>query len=75
MKPAEIRDMTDEELLARRTEVKRAVFNLKVQLATGQLENSAALKKTKKDLARIETIIRERRLEGAGRPESRGGDK
>jgi large subunit ribosomal protein L29 len=73
MKPAEIRDMTDEELLARKTEMKRAVFNMRVQMATGQLENTAALKNTKKDLARIETIIRERNLEGTGRSESRGG--
>jgi large subunit ribosomal protein L29 len=62
MKPTEIRLMTDDELLAREAELERAVFNLKIQKATGQLENTARLAETRRDLARIKTIIREKGL-------------
>jgi large subunit ribosomal protein L29 len=65
MKPTEIRLMTDDELLVRETELERAVFNLKIQKATGQLENTARLAQTRRDLARIKTIIHEKGLKAA----------
>lgn len=68
MKPTEIRELTDDELLARESELKRAAFNLRVQFSTGQLENTAALRTTKRDLARVKTVIRERKLNRAGQP-------
>jgi large subunit ribosomal protein L29 len=55
MKPAEIREMTDEELALSIEETKREGFNLRLQLQTGQLENSARIRQVRKDLARLET--------------------
>lgn len=64
MKPSEIHDMTDDELAATLSELERTVFNLRIQKATGQLDNTAALKTTKRDLARVKTTMREKGLEG-----------
>lgn len=66
MNGAEIREMTDEELLAKEDDLRRAVFNLKIQYATGQLEQTAQIRVNRKDLARVKTIIKER---GLKRPE------
>jgi large subunit ribosomal protein L29 len=60
MKAAEIRDMTDDELFNKEKDLARATFNLKIQHATGQLENTSQLRATKRDLARVKTIIKER---------------
>ncbi len=62
MKASEIRDMTDDELVGKERELSRSIFNLKIQYATGQLENTARLEVAKRDLARVKTIIRERNL-------------
>lgn len=64
MKATEIRELTDDELLARETELVHSVFNLKIQFATGQLNNTAGLKKARRDLARVKTILKERNLKG-----------
>ncbi|MFP4135436.1 MAG: 50S ribosomal protein L29 [Candidatus Acetothermia bacterium] len=64
MRPAEIRDMTDEELQEKAGELKEKLFNLRFQKSTGELDNTAELKKTKKDIARVKTIQRERESEG-----------
>jgi len=66
MKTSEVHEMTDDELLGKEKELQRAVFNLRVQYSTGQLTNTAALKITRRDLARIKTIIKERRLTRTG---------
>ncbi|HUT54032.1 MAG TPA: 50S ribosomal protein L29 [bacterium] len=63
MKPTEIREMTDDELLDKRDELTRGRFNLRIQMATGQLDSTARLRGTRRDLARVKTIIRERGLE------------
>ena len=52
----------DAELVDRLAEEKDRLFKLRFQLATGQLENSARIKQTKKDIARISTEIRAREL-------------
>lgn len=64
MRPGELRDMTDEELEEKVGELKEKLFNLRFQKATGELDNTAEFKKTKKDIARVKTIQRERELEG-----------
>lgn len=53
------RDMTRDELLLRLKELREASFNLRFQKATGQLENTAQLGKTRKDIARVMTLLRE----------------
>ncbi len=62
MKKNEIREKTKEELEMKLAEVKKNLFSLKFKKSTGQLENSMAIKKLKKDIARINTLIREKEL-------------
>ena len=56
----EIREKTNEELQAQISTLKDELFNLRLQQATGQLENTARLKTVKKDIARIKTVLTER---------------
>jgi large subunit ribosomal protein L29 len=62
MKMDELRDLTLEELMDALVEAKEERFNLRFQVATNQLDNTARLKKVKKDIARIRTVLREREL-------------
>ena len=55
MKPAEIRDLTPEELNRALEETRRELFNMRLQAQTGQLENSARIRLLRKDIARLET--------------------
>lgn len=59
MKTGELRDMTQEELAARAKQLREELFNLKFQHAIGQLENNSRLNATKKDIARVLTVMRE----------------
>ena len=63
MKAKEIRDLQDEELAKHIKTVRRDLFGLRFQHATGELENNASLKTTKRDLARALTIARERGID------------
>ena len=62
MKAKEIRQMTDKELNTQLLDLKNELFNLRFQLATGQLDNPMRIKVVRKDIARVKTIIREREL-------------
>lgn len=64
MKAAELRKMSVEELIAKHAELKENLFRLKFKMATGDLEDVSQISKTKKDIARILTIINEKRTEG-----------
>ena len=57
MKAKELRDLSAEELKEKVQELGRELFNLRFQKATGQLGNTAMLGKTKKDLARVKTVL------------------
>jgi large subunit ribosomal protein L29 len=61
MKNKELRDLTIEDLNSKETNLKKEIFNIKFQLHTGRLENTAKLPALRKDIARIKTIIREKR--------------
>ena len=63
MKTAELRELPSEELQTRLDEVKEELFNLRFQHATGQLEDTAALGRAKKDLARAMTVARQRGID------------
>ena len=65
-KAAELRDLTDEQLLERAESAKEELFNLRFQLATGQLDNPTMIKKMRHDVARIATVMRQRDIEAAG---------
>ncbi len=60
--PAELRDLTEEELVLRLREAKEELFNLRFQMATGQLDNNRRLRTVRHDIARIYTVMREREL-------------
>ncbi len=62
MKASELRELSTEELMEKEKALKQELFNLRFQKATGQLGNTAAIPKTKRDLARVKTILREREL-------------
>ena len=58
----ELNGLTTEQLLDREKELKEQLFNLRFQLATGQLENTASLKNVRKDIARVKTVLRQQEL-------------
>lgn len=63
MKPAELREFNYRELMERLAESKEELFNLRFQLATNQLDNTARLKSVKRTVARILTILRDREIQ------------
>jgi len=60
MKAKELRDLTPEESLKRKKELKEEAFNLRFQHSTGQLDNTSRMKLVKKDIARIELVLHEK---------------
>jgi len=62
MKVIELKEQTKEELEAKLVEIKKSLFNLKFQKATGQLENPLRIRNLRKDIARIKTLLKEREL-------------
>lgn len=62
MKPAEARELSDDELDQKEQELREELFNLTIQHATGQLENTARIVHVKKDIARVRTIQKERTM-------------
>ena len=62
MKAAEIQNLSAEDLQAKLKEARAELFNLRFQMATGQLENTARVKQVKKDIARIQTEMRDLEL-------------
>ena len=62
MKASEIRKLSAEELAAKLGDLKKDLFNLRLQLATNQLENNNKITEVKRDIARVNTVIREKQL-------------
>ena len=62
MKAKEIRELTTAEIEENVRSMKEELFNLRFQLATGQLENTARIKEVKRTIARLKTVAREREL-------------
>jgi large subunit ribosomal protein L29 len=62
MKAAEIRELTDDALRERLRELQEELFNLRFQLATGQIENVGRIRTVRRDIARLKTIQRQRAL-------------
>ena len=63
---SELRELTAEDLVARAREAKAELFNLRFQMATGQLDNNRRLRTVRHDIARIYTVMREREHRGGG---------
>jgi large subunit ribosomal protein L29 len=62
MEAKELRELGDDELTQKRTELREEIAHLKLKRATGRLESPMQLRKTKRDLARLETVLREKQL-------------
>jgi large subunit ribosomal protein L29 len=62
---AELREADESELETRLAEAKQELFNLRFQIVTGQLDNSARIKTVRRDVARILTVLREKEIEAA----------
>ena len=60
MKPDELRELSVEELRKRTDELNQELFNLRFQLHTGHLENTARIPRVRKDIARVKTILRQK---------------
>ncbi len=68
----EMRELNADELLIKLRESKEELFNLRFQMATGQMDNNRRLRTVKHDIARIYTVMRERELGLSVGPEGRG---
>ena len=64
-KATELREADESELETRLAEAKQELFNLRFQIVTGQLDNSARINTVRKDIARILTVLREKEIEAA----------
>lgn len=64
MKASELRDKTVEELRDKETDLRKELFNLRFQTATGELENPKRISVVRKDIARVLTVITEKETEG-----------
>ena len=62
MKAKDLVELSTEELLEKEEESRQELFNLRFQLATGQLENTARIKTVRKNIARIKTVLRQAEL-------------
>ena len=62
MKASEFRKLSAEELAAKLGDLKKDLFNLRLQLATNQLDNTNKITEVKRDIARVNTVIREKQL-------------
>lgn len=65
MKISEIRELTIPELLKRRRELREETFNLRLQQKAGQIENTARFRQIRREVARIETVIKEKKAKAA----------
>ena len=70
IKANDLREVSDEALVEKLREAKAELFNLRVQSATGQLDNHGRLQVIRKDIARIYTIMRERELGLSAAPDA-----
>ena len=62
MKPSAIREMDQEQLLNKQTELQEQLFRLRVQQSIGQLDNTLKLRETRRDIARVKTILKEKQV-------------
>ena len=71
MEMKELRDMDEAELAEKERQLKQEVFNLRFQLATGRIENQMRMRQTRRDLARVKTVMRQKAIAG-GKAASQG---
>ena len=62
MKPSKVREMGTEELVTKERELQEQLFRLRVQQSLGQLDNAIKLRDTRRDIARVKTVLREKQV-------------
>jgi large subunit ribosomal protein L29 len=62
MKPAKVREMGQEELKTKERELQEQLFRLRVQQSIGQLDNGIKLRETRREIARVKTVLREKQV-------------
>ena len=62
MKPSKVREMGTEELVTKERELQEQLFRLRVQQSIGQLENAIKLRETRRDIARVKTVLKEKQV-------------
>ena len=74
MKPSKVREMGTDELQTKERELSEQLFRLRVQKSIGQLDNAVKLREIRRDIARVKTVLREKKAaQGAGRRQERVG--
>ena len=73
MKASEIRDLSVEEMETKLKDLKAELFNLRFQLAINQLDNPMRISAVKKDIARVQTVLRETQLKNSAEAKGKGG--
>ena len=63
MRPSKFRDMTIDELILQESDLRKELFNLRFQQATGEIENPMRIRAVRKDIVRVLTIVTEKRKE------------
>lgn len=72
MKTADLRDLSYEELKTKLAESKQELFNLRFQVATNQLDNTARIETVRREVARISTVMRQQEIEAYQQMEGQG---
>ena len=62
MKPSKVREMGREELETKQRELQEQLFRLRVQQSIGQLDNAIKLRETRRDIARVKTVLKEKQV-------------
>jgi len=62
MKPAKVREMSEDELKAKERELQEQLFRLRVQQSIGQLDNGIKLRQTRREIAQVKTVMREKQV-------------
>ena len=63
MKPDKVREMSTDELVAKERELQEQLFRLRFQKSIGQLDNALKIRETRRDIARVKTVLRQKRVE------------
>jgi large subunit ribosomal protein L29 len=65
VKPQQVRDMSEDELRGKEKELREQLFKLRFQKSIGQLDNALKIRETRRDIARVKTVLRQRRAQAA----------
>ncbi len=68
MKPDKVREMSDDELRSKEKELQEQLFRLRFQKSLGQLDNAIKIRETRRDIARVKTVLRQKQQQTQAAP-------